>query len=121
MLTALWIAAGGAAGSLARFGLIRLFNGSGPPWGTVVVNLVGCALLGFAIGVWGFDHGRDHQLALTVGVLGGFTTFSTFALDTIGLWEGGRPVVAIATVALSVLGGLLAAVIGLWAGRWVRA
>lgn len=121
MLTALWIAAGGAAGSLARFGLTRVINGSGPPWGTVVVNLAGCLILGFAIGVWGFGHGRDHQLALTVGVLGGFTTFSTFALDTIGLWEGGRPGVAIASVALSVLGGLAAAVFGLLAGRWLQA
>lgn len=119
MVTALWVAAGGAIGSLARFGLAGVINESSHPWGTVAVNVLGSLLLGVAIGVWGADHVADHQLALTVGALGGFTTFSTFALDTIQLWEGGQAGLAATTVALSVVAGLAAAIAGLILGRAV--
>jgi CrcB protein len=119
MVTAFWIAAGGALGSLARFGLAGVINESGHPWGTVVVNVIGSLFLGLAIGIWGADHGADHQLAVTVGALGGFTTFSTFALDTIQLWESGDAGLAVATVALSVVVGLAAAIGGLIVGRAV--
>lgn len=104
-------------GTLARFGLAGLINGSGHPWGTVAVNVIGSLLLGFAIGFWGADHGADHELAVTVGVLGGFTTFSTFALDTIRLWESDQTALAIVTVVVSVSVGLAVAVGGLLAGR----
>lgn len=121
MVTAVWIAAGGAVGTLARFGLAGLINQSSHPWGTVAVNVLGSLALGVFIGGWGFDHVANHQLALTVGVLGGFTTFSTFALDTIGLWESGQTAQAVATVAISVFVGLGAAVGGLALGRAISA
>lgn len=117
MVTAIWIAAGGAVGTLARFGLAGLINQQGHPWGTVTVNVVGSLLLGIAIGIWGVEHATEHQLAVTVGLLGGFTTFSTFALDTIRLWESGNTGLAAATVVVSVGLGLGAAVAGLLAGR----
>lgn len=119
MVTALWIALGGAAGSLARFGIAGALNSTRHPWGTVTVNLIGSILLGLAIGVWGFKDASDIQLALTVGLLGGFTTFSTFALDTVRLWEQGQVWTAASTVAISVVGGLLAAVAGLTLGRTI--
>lgn len=121
MVTAVWVAAGGAIGTLARFGLAGALNGSGHPWGTVTVNILGSLALGFFIGIWGVDHGADHELALTVGALGGFTTFSTFALDTIQLWEDGRAFLAVTTLAISVVVGLAAAVAGLAIGRTVTA
>lgn len=117
MATALWIAAGGAVGTLARFAVTALFHGHGHPWGTVTVNILGSFALGVLAGVWGVGHMGDQQLALTIGLLGGFTTFSTFALDTIRLWETGDAALAVATVAISVVVGLAAAVAGLAIGR----
>ena len=117
MVTAVWIAAGGAVGTLARYGLAGLINERGHPWGTVTVNVVGSLILGVLVGIWGVDHGSGHQLALTVGLLGGFTTFSTFALDTIKLWEDGNTTLALMTVVVSVVLGIAAAVAGLALGR----
>jgi CrcB protein len=119
MVTALWIAAGGAVGTLARFGLAGVINQSNHPWGTVTVNLLGSLTLGLLVGLWEGSPPADHQLAITIGVLGGFTTFSTFALDTIGLWESGEGGLALLTVAVSVVGGLAAAVAGLAMARVV--
>lgn len=119
MTTALWIAAGGALGTLARFGLAGLINGDGHPWGTVAVNILGSLLLGLAAGAWGVTHATDYQAAATVGVLGGFTTFSTFTLDTVHLWETGHTGLAMSTAVLSVVIGLAAAVVGLVVGRAV--
>ena len=117
MSTALLVALGGAAGSLARFGIAGALNSSRHPWGTVTVNLVGSLALGLLIGVWGLGADAAHRTAITVGLLGGFTTFSTFALDTVRLWEDGQMALAVGTVAVSVVGGLLAAVVGLAVGR----
>ena len=117
MSTALWVAAGGAFGSLARFAIADFMNGRSHPWGTVTVNLLGSFVLGLLIGLWGFRLEHPHQVGVTVGLLGGFTTFSTFALDTVRLWEDGRASAAVLTVGVSVLVGLAAAVAGLLAGR----
>lgn len=117
MATALWLALGGAIGTVARSFLGGALNSANHPWGTVAVNVLGSLVLGLAIGFWGFEHHADHQLAVTVGALGGFTTFSTFALDTVKLWEDGRAGMAIATVGISVIVGIAAAVAGLAAGR----
>jgi fluoride exporter len=119
MVTALWIAAGGAVGTLARFGIAGVINQSNHPWGTVTVNLVGSLALGVLVGLWGGAPPGDHQLAVTIGLLGGFTTFSTFALDTIGLWESGEGGLALLSVTVSVVGGLAAAVAGLAIARVV--
>lgn len=121
MVTAFWIAAGGAVGTLARFGLSGLINASGHPWGTVTVNVLGSLALGALAGIWGVEHDAGHQLALTVGLLGGFTTFSTFALDAIRLWEDGRAGLAVVSVAVSVVVGLAAAIAGLAVGRLAAA
>jgi CrcB protein len=119
MATALWIAAGGAVGTLARFGLSGLINDYSHPWGTVTVNVVGSLALGILAGLWGVGHVGDQQLALTVGLLGGFTTFSTFALDTLRLWEEGQGALALVNVVVSVVFGLAAAIGGLAIGRAV--
>jgi len=119
MTTALWIAAGGAVGTLARFGLSGLINGYGHPWGTVTVNILGSLALGVLAGIWGVEHDTNQQLALTVGLLGGFTTFSTFALDTIRLWEDGHGPLAMTSVVVSVVVGLGAAIVGLALGRTI--
>lgn len=117
MVTVVWVAVGGAVGSLARYGLSGMVNSRAHPWGTVAVNVAGCLILGFLLGTWGFQADNPTRVGLAVGLIGGFTTFSTFALDAIYLWERGEGAVAAVSVLVSVAAGLGAGIIGLVAGR----
>jgi CrcB protein len=115
------IAAGGALGAVARHGLWLATTrtaGSGFPWGTLAVNVLGCALIGAAF-VALDEHPSTPTLRalLMTGVLGGFTTFSAFALDAHGLTEAGFPGRAAAYVAASVALCLAACWIGAAAAR----
>lgn len=116
----LFIAAGGAAGTLARYALVELAKAlhppapgtSGPsfPWGTLAVNLLGC----FAIGLLATlipETRPQLRAAVLVGVLGGFTTFSSFAWETHQLWPA-RPLAATLYVLTSILAGLALAHLG---------
>ncbi len=115
------IGAGGALGALARHAMQVWLpsggGGTGFPWGIFSVNLLGCALIGVLMALVG-EGGREeraHALArpfLGVGVLGGFTTFSTYAADVALLLEAGRPGVAVAYLGGTVMG----AVAAVWAG-----
>lgn len=114
MKTILWVAAGGACGAVLRYGVQALTSGTEFPWGTLVVNITGCLAIGLAIGAfagaaWFEDVGRP---LLVAGVLGGFTTFSAFSIDTVLLWEQGRAVSAAAYVLSSMACCLLAAALG---------
>lgn len=117
------IALGGALGALARYVAARQVGealGLGFPWGTLSVNVLGSFLLGAAaeIAALAAPEGAALRGFLVVGLLGGFTTFSTFSLDTVLLAERGRLDLAAAYAALSA--GL--AIAGLLAGsRLVRA
>jgi CrcB protein len=120
----LLIAVGGAAGAVARYGVgllaVRAW-GAGLPLGTWAVNLLGSFLIGLAVPVL-VAEGRaaeSARLALVVGFLGSFTTFSTFSLDTLALVESGRPGWALANAAGSVVLGLGCAALGFWLGRSV--
>lgn len=79
----IWMAAAGAVGTLSRFGLATLVTklaGAHFPYGTLVVNALGCFLFGL---VWATTEGRDEvRLIVLVGFMGAFTTFSTFAAET---------------------------------------
>jgi len=106
------VAAGGALGSLARYGLTLAWPAppGGFPWAVFTVNAAGCALIGVLMVVVGELDRTPHPLVrpfLGVGVLGGFTTCSTYALDAVRLVEGGA-----AGTALAYLGGTLAAALG---------
>jgi len=87
------------------------------PWGTMTVNIVGSLVMGLVVGWLAFRAGESWtqhvRLFLTTGVLGGFTTFSAFSLDTMLLWERGQVGVALAYVLASVLVGVLALAAGL--------
>jgi CrcB protein len=113
-------ALGGALGALARWGIAeRLSRARGDwPWATLTVNLLGCLLIGAMIAVLAARRPDDERLRtfLGAGVLGGFTTFSAFAVELVGLLRAGEPWVAAAYVAVSVLGGLLAVAAGLRIG-----
>lgn len=119
----LWVAIGGALGSVARYacsGLAVRWFGPHFPWGTLFVNVAGS----FAIGVLGAlaTHGErpliagDARAFLIVGVLGGFTTFSSFSLETLTLARGGQLGAAGANVLVSVAVCLLAVWLGFAGG-----
>jgi CrcB protein len=115
------IAAGGALGSVARYGVALLAQRAHAsfPYGTLVVNVAGSLLLGVLVRSFASHSSGPTvtQLALTIGLCGGFTTFSTFSLDTLRLLQSGEHGRAAAYVAASVglsvtavwLGFLLAA------------
>jgi CrcB protein len=118
MMQVVLVAVGGAAGSLARYGLgvafARLF-GLAFPWATLTVNILG----GLAIGVLTARVGPENEtlrLALGVGLFGGFTTFSTFSLETVRLMQH-QPGLAALYVALSVVLSIGACWAGLSLGR----
>ena len=114
-------ALGGALGALARWGVATALPHSpgGWPWATLLVNLTGCLLLGALAAAL---TARPPEPAwarpfLAVGVLGGYTTYSAFAVEAVGLVEAGAPVLAVDYVLVSVLGGVLAVAAGALAVR----
>jgi CrcB protein len=94
--------------------------GAGFPAGTMTVNIVGSFAMGLLV-AWlalRFSEGGQHvRLFLATGVLGGFTTFSSFSLDAYALWERGAHATAAAYVLISVVAGLVALGAGLMLGR----
>lgn len=123
---ALLVAAGGTVGVLARalLGQAVATASHGWPWVTLGINVAGSCALGVLLAVLqrGPDVGRRRavRLAVGTGVLGGFTTYSTFALDVVGLLEGGRVASGVAYALVSVTAGVGAAVVGLMLGARVR-
>lgn len=114
------IALGGACGSLLRHAAqlgVQRAVGHPFPFGTLAVNVVGCLLIGVVAAAAGPLGWRDeHRLAITTGLLGGFTTFSAFGLETLSLANHGRLALALANIALSVTLGLFAVYLGLRLG-----
>jgi CrcB protein len=113
--TLVTVAVGGGIGAVLRYLVANAGQSltiSGFPLGTLIVNIAGCALIGLVtallIGPL-LQHREFLRLLLIVGILGGFTTFSTFALDTFELFEDGRIRQAITYVVLSNAIGILAA------------
>jgi CrcB protein len=92
--------------------------GSVFPAGTLTINVLGCLFLG-VIGKFGLNHitvSPDLRIGLTIGLMGGFTTFSTFGWDTVRMLEEGELIKALIYVAASVIGGLIAMMIGMRVG-----
>ncbi len=113
----LWVACGGACGAVARyvvtFASLRWLP-HGMPWGTLIVNVVGCFALGALSEYHLLKRVPTHwHLVLGVGFLGALTTFSTFGNETLRLWEKGNSLNAIGNVALNLAAGLLAVALGI--------
>jgi len=110
----LWVALGGGLGAMARYGLSGwLLHHSAQqkfPWPTFVVNVSGCLIAGllFALAAKHDILSPNLRLFLFTGVLGGFTTFSAFGLETMHLLKRGKMMTAAAYVLASVLGGIAA-------------
>lgn len=119
MKAILLVALGGALGSVARYKLSGLVLHHTVEWrfpaGTFLVNVLGCLVAGILAGLAEKHEllSPDARLLLFTGVLGGFTTFSAFGLETMFLIKRGELLVAAANVAVSVAAGLLALWIGL--------
>lgn len=113
----LLICLGGALGTAARYGISvwsRGALGAGFPWGTLLVNLGGSFLLGMimVVGASTAWLSETQRLALSSGVMGGFTTYSSFNYETFKLVDEGSPKIAVANVFVTLLGCALAG----WAG-----
>lgn len=117
----LWVGLGGAGGSMLRY-LVNVLVGrleNVPfPVATMGVNLIGSFIIGILFGVslkgtegWLAQGG---MLLLATGFCGGFTTFSTFALENISLMQKGQSLIALTYTAISLIGGLLLCRLGLW-------
>ncbi|MFN3592189.1 MAG: fluoride efflux transporter FluC [Thermaurantiacus sp.] len=118
MLPFLLVAAGGAIGSVARYGAWRLAGAAAWPWSTFVVNVSGGLLMGLLTG-WLLARGGPEELRLFlgVGILGGFTTFSAYSLDLVAMVERGDWGGALLYGLASMLVAALALAVGLWLGR----
>lgn len=117
--TYLWIALGSALGGMARYGcssLVANWFGQGFPWGTLVVNVAGSFVIGFFATLTGPD-GRvlvapDARQFVLVGVCGGYTTFSSFSLQTLTLAQDGE----LLRAGLNIGGSVLLCLVAVWLG-----
>ena len=108
------VALGGALGCLSRYMVQQIsLPGADRTLPTIAVNVIGCLLIGF-IATFIDTHGgwRVVRLMLVTGFLGGFTTFSTFALDAVSLARAGEIARSLGYVAVSIIGGFAAFIIG---------
>ena len=115
----LLIAGAGGVGSVLRHLLAEATQqatGGGYPWGTLGVNVSGCLLIAVlhALFATAIPVREEVRLAVLVGLLGGFTTFSSYGIETLGLLRDGRHAAAAGYVALSNVAGLGAAAAGYW-------
>jgi fluoride exporter len=116
-----WICLAGAVGTGSRY-LIALWAaqrlGSAFPYGTLIVNLAGCFLITAVMhAALTLGWSANLRAALTIGFMGGLTTYSSFNYETMRLFEEGAPATAVVNLALTVIGGFIAGWLGLVAAR----
>ncbi len=123
-LIPVWVALGAALGGVGRYwcsGAIARAFGESFPWGTLVVNVTGSLAIGLIASVTGPDGrllvGAAARQFMMAGVLGGFTTFSSFSLQTLALIEDGEWLYAAANVVFSVV----LCLVGVWCGATLGA
>ena len=122
----LWVTVGSAIGGLLRYSIARLMLpiGTGFPYGTVTINVIGCFVIGF-FGTFTLQSGKyaasdNVRLFVMVGLCGGFTTFSSFSLESLDLLRSGAWGRALTNMVLSVTLGVAAVAAGhLLAHHWV--
>ncbi len=124
MVQLFWVSLGGAAGTGARYlvsGWVLKLFGSSFPYGTLAVNLLGSFMLGalMHIGLSTEAMSPTTRLALTTGVMGGFTTYSTFSYETMRLLQEGAWTMAFVNVVTTVMVCLAASFLGFFGARWL--
>jgi fluoride exporter len=119
MGTYFWVAIGGALGTTGRYwlsGVVARLIGETFPWGTLIINVTGSIFIGFFATLTGPDGrvfvGSDQRQFVMIGICGGYTTFSSFSLQTLNLLNDGEWLYASANIGLSVV----LCLIGVWAG-----
>jgi len=117
-MTYLWVALGSAIGGVLRYAIARIMEpvSGGMPWGTVLINVSGCFVIGY-FGTLTLASGRYAvpeyiRIFVMVGICGGFTTFSSFSLQTFDLLRSGHWGRALANVVVSVIVCLVAVAVG---------
>ncbi len=122
LVKVLCISAGGALGALSRHTVSQVTSRLWPgtfPWGTFAVNMAGCLLIGFLYGL-GERTGQlstNARLLLIAGFLGAFTTFSSFAHETVGVGADGAWKLAAANILANNVGGIALVLVGAWLSR----
>lgn len=116
------IAVGGALGALSRYWVVGVISSLFErtfPFGTLVVNILGSLLIGilYVLIVEKLDVAAEWHAITMVGFIGAFTTFSTFSLETLVLFQEGRAVAAVTYILTSVLVCLLAVAAGMWTSK----
>jgi CrcB protein len=119
-MTYLIVFLGGGLGAALRHGInigVARWLGTAFPYGTFLINVTGSLVMGLVAGYFAFKGGLSQHLRLflTTGILGGYTTFSAFSLDTALLYERGE----LGLAAVYVLASVLLSIAGLFAGFWI--
>jgi len=120
----LLVLAGGGLGALSRWGIslfaVSLF-GTRFPWGTLIVNLTGCFLIGFVYSLGDRTNLVNHSVRLffMTGYLGALTTFSTYALETVNTGRAGETMIAVANFCFNNIFGAVLIFLGIWLGRLI--
>jgi fluoride exporter len=119
MVSYIWVALGGAIGTAGRYwlsGVVAQSIGETFPWGTLIINVTGSFVIGFFAALTGPDGrlfvGSNARQFVMIGMCGGYTTFSSFSLQTLNLMNGGEWYRAVANIGLS----LVLCLIAVWAG-----
>jgi fluoride exporter len=123
MKNALIVFVGSGLGGVTRHLLNSFITGlAGPgfPWGILIINITGSLALGLLAELFALrtQAPPELRLFLTTGIIAGYTTFSTFSLDTALLYERGQAGLAVVYVAASVVVSIAALFVGLWIVRW---
>ena len=123
MLHILYIALGGSVGAVSRFLMSQLINRTSNdifPWGTITVNLLGSLLIGFFVEIFSRTVVPDNvRSILIIGFLGAFTTFSTYALESISLLRGNEIKLFIQNILIHNVLGLVFVIFGIYLSRIV--
>lgn len=116
MYPLIYIAIGGAAGALLRYSVSGyIFRNSDGllPWGTIAVNLIGCFVIGFLWNIFeNFTYSPNTRAFIFIGILGAFTTFSTFGIESFYLLKDGEIKLGIINILISNVGGIGLVAIG---------
>jgi len=116
------VAVGGLIGTVLRHSAANLFSLMGSPWlpiATLAVNVVGCFVIGY-LAQWSLAQNLENHwwvVGLRAGVLGGLTTFSSFGLDVVRIWQSARPEVAVGLASAHVFAGIGAVILGMQLAR----